>query len=154
MKKNIYLILFVFSLLFSSCDTEGDYINHDYTKYQMIVMYPDPFGDFKNLSVTIDGENIKDGIFKGRNERIGIVEISYLDYVPFQQKVNLQPNETLQILLLPGKKIELYEEEKYITFNGSFLLNSGYIVKINGQELISGLNYISKEKAVGESRIL
>ena len=72
--------------------------------------------------------------------------ISYLDYVPFQQKVNLQPNETLQILLLPGKEIELYEEEKYITFNGSFILNSGYTVKINGQELIQGLNYISKEK--------
>ena len=119
-----------------------------YTTYSVNVLYPENFSELDALHITLDGENILNTPFPGKNERNGLLEITYQDYIPLDTAVTLQPNQNLQILLLPGKVIELYDEESYITFTGSFIFD-GYVAKLNGQELVNGLNYIRKDKAVG-----
>lgn len=134
--------------MLAGCDTEGEEISHSYTTYSVNVLYPENFSELDALHITLDGENILNTPFPGKNERNGLLEITYQDYIPLDTAVTLQPNQNLQILLLPGKVIELYDEESYITFTGSFIFD-GYVAKLNGQELVNGLNYIRKDKAVG-----
>ncbi len=150
--KNIYLFwtycLAVF--LLAGCDTDGDGIELSFTSYSIRVINPSNFEDLKNITVTIDGENLKETTFKGRGEKNGTLKVSYLDYTPVEQNITLQPGATLELLLQPGKVIELYDEKNYITFTGSFILNEGYTAKLNEQELVQGLNYIHNEKMQGD----
>ncbi|MBD8387774.1 hypothetical protein [Dysgonomonas sp. BGC7] len=150
--KKIYLFwtCCLAMLLLAGCDTDGDGIDQSFTSYSLKVISPVHFDDLKNITATIDGENITNALFKGRDERKGRLKVSYLDYAPIEQDVILQPGTTLQLLLQPGKVIELYDEKNYISFTGSFILNEGYTAKLNGQELVQGLNYIRNEKTQGD----
>lgn len=150
--KKIYLFwtCCLTMLLLVGCDTDGDGIDQSFTSYSLKVISPVHFDDLKNITATIDGENITNALFKGRDERAGRLKVSYLDYAPIEQDVILQPGTTLQLLLQPGKVIELYDEKNYISFTGSFILYEGYTAKLNEQELVQGLNYIRNEKTQGD----
>lgn len=154
MKKvfTMSLALLVISIFLSSCDTDGDVMDTGYTSYSINVIYPEYFSDQANLEVSFNGDNLFDVMYPGREPKTGSLHIEYQDYMPLDTTVTLQPGETLQLLLLPGKLIELYKEEEYISFTGSFIMD-GYVAKLNGQELAAGLNYINKRKATGNLEI-
>lgn len=152
MKKLQICLLVLFSALFAGCDTEGEITETGYTTYSVEVVHPDIFSDFNNLKVSFDGDNLFDAIYPGREQKTGQLLIEYQDYTPLDTTITLQPGETLQLLLLPGKMIELYYEEDYISFTGSFIMD-GYVAKLNGQELATGLNYINKRKVAGNLEI-
>lgn len=149
MKKYIGLILSVLSLLFAGCDKEGDNIDYGFASYSINVVYPGP-GSNSELTATLDDEKITGTLFE-RHERTGMLKVTYQDYTPLEQSVTLQPNDIIQLLLLPDKTIALYDEKSYISFNVDLVLDNGCIAKLNGQPLVNGVtNYIHKDKASGE----
>lgn len=143
-------LLFFISIVLAGCEKEGEYIDTEFTSYQISVVYPNDFSDVANLTVTFDGQNVAKTLFPGKAEQTGTLKLIYQDYNVFEQQVTLKSGEAIQVILLPGKIIKLYSEQDYIPFNGSFILNSGYVAKLNGQELVDGLNYIHKDKANGD----
>lgn len=148
MTKYISLIFFI-SILLTGCNTEGEDIDMSYTSYQISVVYPEHF-NISDLVVTLDGKNLNTALFAGREDKTESLKVTYQDYNVLEQQVTLKSGDGIKVILLPGKVIDLYSEQDYITFNGSFVLNSGYVAKLNGQELVDGLNYIRKDKASGD----
>lgn len=143
-------LLFFISILLAGCEKEGESIDTEFTSYQISVVYPNDFSDLANFTATFDGQNISKTLFPGKGEQTGTLKLIYQDYNVFEQQVTLKSGEAIRVILLPGKIIKLYSEQDYIPFNGSFILNSGYVAKLNGQELVDGLNYIHKDKANGD----
>lgn len=148
--KRIHLLWSLCLALFAltGCDTNLEEIDTSYTIYSIESINPPSGYSYLNLTVTLDGEDIKGIYFPGREERMGVLKITYPDYTPLEQTVTLQPSQVIQLLFKPDKTIELYDEERFLSFNCIFLF-SGYNVKLNGEQLTSGLNYIEKEKASG-----
>lgn len=141
-------ILLLALIFFVSCDKEGEVIDNGYSQHQINIVYPETSSS-SDLTVTFNGEELIGNIFPGRDVKTGVLKVSYKDYTPLEKEITLYPSETIQILLLPSKTIELYEEERFIKFNCSLILNDGCTAILNNQPLLNGLNYIAKEKATG-----
>ncbi len=68
-KRYLFWTCCLAMLLLAGCDTDGgDSIDQSFTSYSIKVMSPAHFDDLKNVTATIDGENITGTTFKGRSK--------------------------------------------------------------------------------------
>lgn len=153
--KKIYSLLIMtyylaMSIILGGCDdTASDFTNVGYMKLTYAVIYPQNT-DINAYVVTFNGKNISSTYFS-REELDGELQVySKGSGTPeIDSTLTLEPNQKLQLIKLPGKKIELYNEKNYIQFNASLALFTGYTAYFSGQELVGGTNYLKTNDSHG-----
>ena len=154
MKKLQIYLLVLLSALLAGCETGGEFRDTAFTLYSIKTINTPPGFTDKDLTLTLNGENIRNEYFPGREERAGTLKVAHPDYTPLEQaNYTLKPDQIIQLLFLPGKTIELYDGENHIRFNVSLIVNSGYTAELNGQPIVAGTNYIDKGKSSGDLEI-
>ncbi len=137
------------SIILGGCDDTGSEIHTGYMKLTYAVIYPQNT-DVSAYVVTFNGKNISNTYFS-REELDGKLQVySKGSGTPeIDSTLTLEPNQKLQLIKLPGKKIELYNEKNYIQINASLALFTGYTAYFSGQELVGGINYLKTNDSNG-----
>lgn len=135
----------------AGCQTEGEDINHGYIQVSATIVYPEEI-NINSYRVTYNGKDIYNSFFTPE-EKEGELQIFSKDAGELELSTKLilkDGRNNIELIKLPGKTIELYDEANYISFRTTLALYDGVGLSQNGQPLISGLNYIAKDKATGD----
>jgi hypothetical protein len=152
MKKNIYLILFfILPFLSGGCQTEGEAIDNSYLQLTARIAYH-PTGEIIEhlYTVTYNGQDISKTYFP-RSEKEGTLQVFLKETgeKELETTITVEGNKQIEFIKLPGKSLEIYHADDYITFSASLSLFEGYKLVFNGQELVGGVNYLKKEQTNG-----
>ncbi len=156
MKKYIYLFFFMFSFFLYSCDTEGEDYDTGYYTLKTAFIYPQDAGNSYNI--TFNGRDARSQ-YVSRKDASGKLEVhdKEKNRLLFSQEITVEKSEEIQLIKLPGKDVDLYSEEKYISFTPTILFSgdaSQYTASFNGQELAVGeRNYLSVKELTGKLQI-
>jgi hypothetical protein len=147
MKNYSFLLLLIWPFLFAACDNNGEeFIDINYTKLGCSIVYPSNAA----YSITFNGKGI-DTTFYTYDELTGLLQVFPNDEETpeLDTMITAEPGGSIQLIKLPGKNIELYQEGDFIKFSTTMALYSGYTAMYNGQHIVDGDNYIKKENASG-----
>lgn len=151
MKKNIYLILyFIIPYLLVGCQTEGENIDLGYIQVSARIVYPQEL-NINSYKVICNEKDISESFFATTEKEVkfqvfskdaGTLELDTI--IPLNNGSN-----NIELIKLPGKKLEIYHEESYLSFSTTLALFDGYKMIFNKQQIVAGLNFIQKEKFTG-----
>lgn len=131
-----------------SCEQTGENDVHGYYAINVTFVGPDIDSKYK---ITYAGKDVNNNVFSKNIEK-GHFVIYDEDstQVLIDTIISGKVNSTIELIKLPGKKIEFYHANEYLKFNARLSLNEGYRMTINGQEIRNGLNYLKKTDSNGE----
>lgn len=151
-KTYVYVLFSTLSLLFAGCDKNAE-LNEDiaagFLRLNSNVIYPT--NSSSDYRVEFQGKDISETYFN-RSESEGELTVYSKDSDTPELTIiyNIAENgTTIDLIKLPGKGIELYKENDYISFSTVIALFDGYKAILNDQEIVDGLNYIKKENTSG-----
>lgn len=149
MKKNLFLILLL--IVLSGCDKHAELnesVSAGYIRLTSKIIYQPNEARYR---VEFQGKDISTTLYYP-DETEGELKV-YLtdsDTPELTTQYNItERGTTIQLISLPGKSIELYNESDYITFSATLALFENYKVFFNEQEIMQGVNYFKNNALSG-----
>jgi|AGTN01.1.fsa_nt_gi hypothetical protein len=148
MRKNLFLIFLL--IVLSGCDKQAELneVVSGYMSLQSRIIYQPNAVRYR---VEFQGKDISTTYYN-RDETEGELKVypTDSDTPELTTQYNItERGTTIQLIKLPGKSIELYNESDYITFSATLALFENYKVFFNEQEIMPGMNYFKNNDLAG-----
>lgn len=131
----------IISLLFVSCNLEGENDAADYYHPTVSVVY-----SLEHLNVTFNGKSIDNQLTK---QDSGQLSVYSEDSTTLLLDTTISIKSPIQLIQVSKKEVKVFHKEQFITFQTNQTLPKGYHVEFNNQTIVSGKNYLEKSKDNG-----
>lgn len=139
------LVLLLSAGIVSSCSNDGEITDKGYNQLRVWLVYPTP----SPYKYYFNGKEITNYYFSRDTEsgKIAFVDKTSNEQV-FEFAWNKQMGSYMEFIQLPGKDIELYKAEDYISFRPKLIIWDDYTLKFNGQLIFNQQdNFLKKSDA-------